>query len=161
MRPMKPANLLEGHLGARERARRTREETALLTGTPMQPGENVRADPVALKEFRRIKRLLNQIGKDDSLYSAQINRYCLLYSECLALEDRRRKMEAAGDAAEKDADRITFYRLANDCSREIMSKRRMMGDIEKDNIMTISSALRSVPRKPEHVNPLLEVLKEN
>ena len=155
---MKPATLLEGHLGARERARRTREEAALLTGTPMQPRENVRADPVALKEFRRIKRLLNQIGKDDSLYSAQINRYCLLYSECLALEDRRRKMEAAGDAAEKDADRITFYRLANDCSREIMSKRRMMGEIEKNNIMTISSALRSIPRKPEHVNPLLEAL---
>ena len=64
---MKSVVLLEGHLGARERARRAREEKALLTGTPMRPSDRVRADPVALKEFRRLKRLLSKIEKDDAI----------------------------------------------------------------------------------------------
>jgi hypothetical protein len=32
--------------------------------------------------------------------------------------------------------------------KQIMAKRKMMLDIEKENIMTIASALRSVPKKP-------------
>ena len=36
----------------------------------------------------------------------------------------------------------------------------MLMDIEKENIMTIASALRNVPKKEETpTNPLLEVLK--
>lgn len=125
----------------------------------MQADARVREDPIALKEFRRIKRMLNSIGKDDSLYSAQINRYSMLYSECLALEERRKKLEAAGDETEDDKCRIEFYKLANDCSREIMSKRRMMSDIERDNIMTIAAALRSIPKKQDKAkNPLMEAL---
>ena len=36
--------------------------------------------------------------------------------------------------------------------KKVMEKRKMMLDIEKENIMTIQSALRSIPKKPEEKN---------
>lgn len=43
--------------------------------------------------------------------------------------------------------------------KQVQAKRKMLLDIEKENIMTIASALRSVPKKTEKKdNPLLAVL---
>ena len=45
--------------------------------------------------------------------------------------------------------------------RQVQSKRKMLSDIEKENIMTIAASLRSVPKKPEKkVNPLKEALSK-
>ncbi|MFR4564246.1 MAG: hypothetical protein ACLT5O_06865, partial [Anaerotignum sp.] len=60
-----------------------------------------------------------------------------------------------------------FYKLKNqmqkniiDLDKQVQAKRKMLMDIEKENIMTIASALRNVPKKEETpTNPLLEVLK--
>ena len=44
--------------------------------------------------------------------------------------------------------------------RNIAQKRKMLLDIEKENIMTIASALRSIPKKEEkQENPLLKILR--
>ena len=43
--------------------------------------------------------------------------------------------------------------------KQVQTKRKMLLDIEKENIMTIASALRSVPKKVEKKdNPLLAAL---
>ena len=43
--------------------------------------------------------------------------------------------------------------------KQVQAKRKMLLDIEKENIMTIASALRSVPKKTEKKdNPLLAAL---
>jgi predicted site-specific integrase-resolvase len=43
--------------------------------------------------------------------------------------------------------------------RTIQQKRKMLLDIEKESVMTISAALRSIPKTDEkQTNPLLEVL---
>jgi predicted transcriptional regulator len=43
--------------------------------------------------------------------------------------------------------------------KQIQTKRKMLLDIEKENIMTIAAALRSIPKKPEDkTNPLKEAL---
>ena len=43
--------------------------------------------------------------------------------------------------------------------KQVRAKRKMLIDIEKENIMTIASALRSVPKKTEKkANPLLAAL---
>ena len=43
--------------------------------------------------------------------------------------------------------------------KQVQTKRKMLLDIEKENIMTIASALRSVPKKTEKKeNPLLAAL---
>ena len=44
--------------------------------------------------------------------------------------------------------------------KQIQTKRKMLLDIEKENVMTIASALRSIPKKVEDKdNPLLKVLR--
>ena len=45
--------------------------------------------------------------------------------------------------------------------REISNKRKMLLDIEKENVMTIASALRSIPKKSDKdtEDPLLKVLR--
>lgn len=44
--------------------------------------------------------------------------------------------------------------------KQIQAKRKMLLDIEKENIMTIASSLRSVPKKTEKKrNPLMEALE--
>ena len=47
-------------------------------------------------------------------------------------------------------------------SSEIDKKRRIMLTIDKENVMTISAALRSIPKTPDKVeNPLLAALAED
>lgn len=162
-RPTKPVVVLQSekktHKTKRELASRAREEKALLTGKPLRASEEVKNNPEALREFRQIKKTLATIGKDDSLYSAQISRYCLLIVETRAIGARKEKLEAAADSCEDPKDAIELYRLVNACDRELMSKRKMMMDIEKENVMTIAASLRSIPKKPEKAkNPLLEAL---
>ena len=121
----------------------------------------MRSDPVAMKEFRRVRDLLNTIGKNDALYSAQMNRYCLLVSEIRQLEERKKKMEKHADAADNPKDAAALYKLIAGCDRDIMSIRRMMMNIERENVMTVAAALRSIPKKPDKAkNPLLQILRE-
>ena len=43
--------------------------------------------------------------------------------------------------------------------QQINAKRKMQSDIEKENVMTIASALRSIPKKvDEDADPLKEIL---
>jgi hypothetical protein len=60
----------------------------------------------------------------------------------------------------------TYYKLKNNMQgsiigldKQIQSKRKMILDIEKENIMTIAAALRSIPKKEDKANNrLLEAL---
>jgi hypothetical protein len=46
--------------------------------------------------------------------------------------------------------------------KQIQTKRKMLLDIEKENIMTIAAALRSIPKKTdEKENPLLKALNSS
>ena len=61
-----------------------------------------------------------------------------------------------------------YYSLINDIQKnivnldkQIQAKRKMLLDIEKENVMTIASALRCIPKKEDKdaENPLLKVLR--
>ena len=61
-----------------------------------------------------------------------------------------------------------YYSLVNEMQRniinldkQIQAKRKMLLDIEKENVMTIASALRTIPKKEdkETNSPLLRVLR--
>lgn len=163
-RPAKPVALIRqtnktSRRTKRELAVRERGEKSLLTGEPLKMNAEVKANPEARKEFRRIRKLLGAIDKDDNLYSAQINRYSMLSVEVSTLAARKAKLEAAADECENPKDSIALYKLVNDCDRELMAKRKMMMDIEKENVMTIAAALRNIPKKQDKAkNPLLEAL---
>lgn len=177
--PSKPANVirLEGksHRTKRELAERERAEEQLLTGKVLKEAKEVKENELAHKEFQRIKKLLKSIGKDDDLYGATINRYCLLQAECLDFQTKReqmyeqaKKLEESYDDFAKADDLKSYFQLQVTIQRnllaldkQVQTKRKMLLDIEKENIMTIASSLRSVPKKTEKKkNPLLEALAD-
>lgn len=175
--PPKPTNviLLEGksHRTKKELAERKRAEAQLLTGKVLKEAAEVKENEKAHKEFQRIRKLLKSIEKDDDLYGATINRYCLLMAECSDFQDKREMMyrqmqdlQESKEKFERNEDLKTYYMLQSTMQknmialdRQVQTKRKMLLDIEKENIMTIASSLRSVPKKTDKKkNPLMEAL---
>jgi hypothetical protein len=172
-RPSKTISLMtaEGrsHLTKAEKERRTAAESGLATGVPMRAGPEVKADADAAGMFRRIAGLLKKMGKNDAVYEAVINRYCLIFSECRGLEKRRAGI--AADLADAEGGKFSgdlnpvevlelkgrLTRLATSVDKLIDEKRKMMFAIEKENIMTIAGSLRGVPKKVK--SPADEVRK--
>jgi phage terminase small subunit len=164
-RPTKPLSLVQGHRTKTEKAVREKAEASLLTGTKMKESPEVKADPIAHKEFKRIQRLLRSIGKDDDLSGNIINTHCLLHAECKEFEQMKDRLYSElKDLSEAYQNgKIDFLEYMNQkgqlqdrlftCDKKIMEKRKMILDISKENIMTIQSALRSIPKKTEKKEP--------
>ena len=168
-RPSKPVALVEGHRTKDELKVRRNAEAAMLTGTPMKIDKEVKANKIAAAEFRRLKKLFAGIGKDDDLYSMVINTHCILVAECKQIQDVRNqfiqskeelqndyKNGVTGDPNADGMKATEYYRLLAklsdsviNCDKQLMAKRKMILDIDKENILTVQSALRSVPKKPE------------
>ena len=185
--PAKPFKVLttenKSHRTKAELKMREEGEKALSTEIELKERKEVKQNKVAHKEFKRIEKLLKNIGKNDAIYEAVINRYCLLQAECFDLEERREEfyklifdlkaeMISVTDKMNYDEDIATYKleyakaiaKITNSMmaiDKQIASKRKMLLDIEKENVMTIASALRCVPKKEdkEADNPLLKVLR--
>ena len=171
--PPKPFAVLKAegksHRTKKELKLREEGEKALTTGVALKERPEVKSNPVAHKEFLRLNKLLKAIGKNDAIYEAVINRYCLLQAECTEFEERREKFyeqmkELEERVTEMEPD--DYFKLQSEMQKniinldkQIQSKRKMLFDLEKENIMTIASALRSIPKKTEkNENPLLKAL---
>lgn len=171
--PAKPISIIElekkSHRTKAEIRQRKKAEADLLSGKTLKESKEVKNNYLAHKEFTRIRGILKSIEKDDNLYSGVINRYCLLSAECKEFEEKRESIYRRQEELEKRADELEFaeyIKLQNEMSkmllsfdRQIQAKRKMMFDIERENVMTIASALRSIPKKPEQKqNALREAL---
>ena len=176
-RPPKAASVIKmegkSHRTKKELAVRERAEKSLLTGKMMIETAEVRNDRVAHLEFLRLKPLLKALEKFDEIYGAGVRRYCLtkskldeaekevetLKEELDELRDSRKEFADSDDIAE-------YYRLITKMQdtitkREQVAKsfRAEMIDFEKEYCMTIKSALRAIPKKPEtKTNSLKEAL---
>lgn len=149
----------KSHRTKRELRQRKQAEENLLTGKRLKEAKEIRENELAHKEFLRLKKLLKEIGKDDDLYSGVINRYCMISAECEEFEEKREGIYKRQKELEKHYGEMEFadyLKLQNDLSkmllsydRQIQAKRKMLFDIEKENVMTIASALRSIPKKAE------------
>ena len=189
--PTKPFKVLttekKSHRTKAELKMREEGEKSLSTEIELKERKEVKQNKVAHKEFKRIEKLLKNIGKNDAIYEAVINRYCLLQAECTNLEKERAELyvliyelkEEQKSITEQlvedygDVSEICDYRLEyakqiakmmstmSTIDKQINSKRKMLLDIEKENVMTIASALRCIPKKDnkEEDNPLLKVLR--
>lgn len=174
--PSKTADIIrmegKSHRTKRELAERKRAEDQLLTGRVLKEAEEVKKNEAAHKEFVRVKRLLKTIGKDDDLYGAVINRYCLLQAECQELEKKREQISFLADDLENSREEFEgnmaeYFKLRTEMhknflslDKQVQAKRKMLMDIEKENIMTIASSLRTIPKKPEtKKNALREALE--
>lgn len=175
--PAKPFKVLlaenKSHRTKAELQLREEGEEALSTKIKMKERKEVKQNKVAHKEFKRITELLENIEKNDALYENVINRYAILLAECSEFEEKRERfyndMEKIEEEYVNDEDFTIkeYYNLINsmqknivDLDKQIQAKRKMMLDIEKENVMTIASALRSIPKKEsKEDNPLLKVLR--
>lgn len=180
--PPKPVLVLKtekkSHRTKAELKLREEGEKALATGVALKERPEVKANPIAHKEFLRINKLLKSIEKNDAIYEPIINRYCLLQAECKEFEEKRETIYKNILELERDKERLieseemslsTYYKIKSDMQKQmvaldkqIQSKRKMLLDIEKENIMTIAAALRSIPKKVDkEENPLLKALRSD
>jgi phage terminase small subunit len=160
-RPTKPIQLVKGHRTKAEKQKREKEEKRLMTGISFKESPDVADDPIAHKEFFRLKKLFKKIDKDEGLQENVINRYCKLHSECFyyaqQINDKKEDMktlmqtysEGGIDPLIYIASKDSILNLILQCDKKIMDKRKMMLDIEKENIMTVAATLRSIQKKPE------------
>ena len=177
-RPTKPLVLVQGHRTKAEKAVREKAEKELLTGTTLKEWSEVKDNPISHKEFIRLKKLLKSINHDDDLYGAVINTQCKLKSEEQQMLDVKEQfiktLDRLDDEYEetKDADdglkfgeymklKVSVQGQIVSCDKAIMAKRKLMLDISKENIQTIQSALRSIPKKeqPKNKSPMAEFLE--
>ncbi len=178
-RPSKPASVLQmegkSHRTKREMAVRERGEAALLTGRRIKESPEVRANEDAHAEYKRVIRLMESIEKNDALYEAVINRYCMQRAEEQELLNLKnsyiRQMHAMTENLETyiqngDVDAVDLYKLQSEMQKNILkidgqlaTKRRDLLALEKENCMTITAALRTVPKGTEkQTSPLLDAL---
>lgn len=181
--PPKPFTVLKAegksHRTKKELKLREEGEKALATGVALKERPEVKANPVAHKEFLRLNKLLKKIEKNDAIYEPIINRYCTLQAECVDMEEKRerifqqaQRLEQKLDELGEDIDFKDLRAVTNDIAsiyatmialdKQIQTKRKMLLDIEKENIMTIAAALRSIPKKVDkQENPLLKALNSS
>lgn len=157
-RPSKSTSVLssEGrsHRTKAELKQRAEAEQAALTNLKMRESPEVKADPIAHEEFKRVTRLLKAVGKYDALYESVINDYCIYKSEIARYT--RMQDEIENDTNIGGSER---YKLLMEIGDKIEKFRKRRFDIEKENGMTIASSARSIPKKIEkNANPLMAVL---
>ena len=177
--PSKPTKVIEmekkSHRTKKELAQRRNAEAALLTGVGLKEKREVKDNPVAHKEFLRLKKLLKTIEKDDDLYGETINRYCTLVAECEEFQQKRERIygqlseyqEHMEELVEREkmswkeaySIEVNMQRNLISVDKQIQTKRKMLLDMEKENVMTIASSLRSIPKKTDSKkNALKEAL---
>ena len=160
-RPSKPYAVIakegKSHRTKSEMKVREQAEKATLSGETLKEKTEVKHNVVAHKEFLRLRKILTNIEKWDGIYENIINRYCMLYAETESLVEEIEGLKAARDSFD---DLEFYYKTLDVLEKRLNTKRKMMMDIEKENIMTIAAALRNIPKKDESdSNPLLEVLR--
>lgn len=176
-RPSKSVAVLKkegkSHRTKAELAAREAVEQECLTGRKLQEPAAIKKQKTAHDTFLKTRRLLDAVGKNDEIYSAALCRYCtntqklaeseqsieLLKQELDELRESREDFARSEEMAE-------YYRLLLKLEDTVTKKeqlaaglRRELTDFEKENCMTIKSAARIIPKKPENKkNPLLEAL---
>ena len=178
-RPSKPVAVIEvegkSHRTKAELECRKAAEDAMLSHEPLFERAEVRRNELAHAEFERVARLMDAIGKNDALYSSGLNTYCLLYAEIAELEEEKGRIRAMIDKLSDKAEAVCeaeelvqAMKVIEKMLGKVLSvgttidqKRRLMLAIDKENVMTVSAALRSIPKTPEkEVNPIVEAVSD-
>jgi hypothetical protein len=155
----KPIGLVKGHRTKAERNMRKKAESLLVTGLKMREWPSVKADEKAHTYYLRVRKIFEKIDKNDALNEAVLNRFCMLLSECDRYEEKDKYLHGLlGELHEKksEIDFLDYINKVSDLNKliqgndnSLQTKRRMILSIEKENVMTIASQLRSIPKKSQ------------
>ena len=180
-RPAKTVEIIKlekkSHRTKKELAVRKQGEEALLSKKSMKMRLEVKNSPIAKKEFTRINNLYKAMNKNDAIYESALNRYCIIYAECIDLENKKNKLDSELEELQADKEKLLennnmylseYYDLKNKIrnsfialDRQLQSKRKMLLDLEKELAMTIAAAVRIIPKTPEkQENPLSRIMQQ-
>ena len=158
-RPAKSVKTTIGHRTKAELEQRKKAEMAMKSANPLQ--EWKKKGPPRSKSwyFSKVKKLFAEVDEDSDMYSAVINRYCELMTECGRLERETSKTLERMEELEKRKDEMEFAdwlnahieltKAADRMYKTLDRKRGMLLAIEKENMMTVMAKLRAVPKKPQ------------
>ncbi len=155
----KPIALVKGHRTKAEIEQRKQAESLLVTGSSMREWPETRDNPVSHKYWLRLKKLYAAIDKNDALLEPVLNRYCVLLAECDSAQTEDVRLHKLLDdlyERNKEIDASDYFDMVIALNKQVLdnsklldSKRRMLLAIEKDNLMTLVSQMRAIPKKPE------------
>ena len=170
-RPPKKIGAATGKRTKEVIAQREQAEKELSTNTPMRKWKETGKNKKASAYFTKMKRAFAKIGMDDEMYEAMLNRYCILLGECLEIEERMQEAQARIEqieAMKADMEFADYIKLSIEAEkarasldRIIDAKRSMLLSIENNNLMSVLSKLRAVPKevkKVEEVDPMESIL---
>ena len=160
-------NEKKSHRTKSELEQRRCQEEALLTKVKIKEFKSTKENEIAHKEFIRITKLFKKIDKNDDLFAGVLNRYCMLKAECEDFEKKRELFYKNFDDLEAEWERqcelpkkektmtpLEYFKLKGQyqgqivaLDKQVQNKRKMLLDIEKENLMTMASALRSIPKR--------------
>lgn len=166
-RPSKPVQLikLEGNKDRRTKAElehREKMEQSLYTGTTFREDPATKADPIAHREFLRLKKLYKHIQYIDGLDQQIINRYCMLVSEEHGLQLQLADMNSLLDKVEETKERIETYKLINSTITKLNQTRDMLLKLEDRLFLNPTARVKAIPKKPpeeKDKSPMAEFLK--
>lgn len=151
-RPSKPVQLLKlegkSHRTKAELEHRGKAEKSLYTGTTFKESPAVKADPIAHREFLRLKKLYKNIQYVDGLDEQIINRYCLLISQEQALAKMTERMRHDIDEVEDVNDRLRIYESIAGVTDKAMKTRDMLLKLEDRMFLNPTTRIKSIPKSP-------------
>ena len=155
----KPLSVVKSHLTNAEKQHRKQAEEATKTGKPMLLPDELKRHKYATKEFNRIKDLYSRIDHDDEMHTPTLARYCLMREEEQEMLKEKDNAEKAMKQLEKeraDIDTKTYYEMATSMQKNYLKildylsrHRKMLLDIEKASLLTLSDKMRAIPPKPK------------
>lgn len=166
-RPSKPVQLLKlegkSHRTKKELEHREKMEKSLYTGTKFKESPAVKSDPVAHKEFLRLKKLYKHIEYVDGLDEQIINRYCMLVSQENALQERIKEIEQLISELDDPKEKLEYYKTISNTTTKLNQTRDMLLKLEDRLFLNPTARVKAIPKTPqedEESSPMAKFLKK-
>lgn len=147
-RPSKPTALILGHRTKAELEYRESVEKTLYTGENFTEWPQTKSDPVAHKEFLRLKRLFSKIQYVDALDQQIINRYCLETSELIKTSERVERLHNELESADEAEQRLKIYALINQTLSAQHKSKELLLKYESKLLLNPADRMNKVPKAP-------------
>lgn len=153
-RPSKPVQLIkmEGNKDRRTKAElehREKMEKSLRTNTNFREDPATKSDPVAHKEFLRLRKLFKQIEFVEGLDQATINRYCQLKGQEQFLHDLYNELKEKMESYKQISKKLSIYDDMKDVITKQNQVRSNLLKLEDRLFLNPVARMRSIPKQPE------------
>lgn len=127
---------------------REKMEQSVYTGEKFKESPATKSDPVAHKEFLRLKRLYKHIQYIDGLDQQTINRYCQMISQEKQLQAQFDDVQNEIDKCEKIEKRLGLYDFLNKATTKLNQTRDALIKLEDRMLLNPSGRMKAIPKKP-------------